>query len=140
MRLIAFITEAPAVNTILRHLCEPTSPPRSGPRTRPPFWDQAPEPVPDWADSPAPVPELVFDQPLELVAQRTVPRSACRASPHRLDAQACLPLATPALAHPPGHPPSKPRGLPRGTSATPSSAPAGQPRNCLESSAQAWYG
>jgi len=36
MHIIAFITAAPAVHTILRHLGEPTIPPASGPGTRPP--------------------------------------------------------------------------------------------------------
>ena len=64
MRLIAFITDAPAVTAILRHLGEPTSPPEAAPARGPPLWDQAAEPVTDWADSPAPVPEFVFDQRL----------------------------------------------------------------------------
>jgi len=64
MRIIAFITEAPAVNTILRHLGEPTTAPEVAPARGPPLWDQAAEPVAHWADSPAPVPEYVFDQRL----------------------------------------------------------------------------
>jgi hypothetical protein len=64
MRIIAFLTAAPAVNAILGHLGEPTSPPEVAPARGPPLWDQAPEPVPHWADSPAPVPEFVFDQRL----------------------------------------------------------------------------
>jgi hypothetical protein len=64
MRIIAFLTEAPAVNTILRHLGEPTSPPEVAPARGPPLWDPAPDPVAHWADSPAPVPEFVFDQRL----------------------------------------------------------------------------
>ena len=63
-RIIAFLTQAPAVTTILRHLGEPTSPPEAAPARGPPLWDQAAEPVNGWADSPAPVPEFVFDQRL----------------------------------------------------------------------------
>ena len=59
--IIAFITQVHAVNTILRHLGESTSPPEMAPARGPPLWDQAAEPVPDWADSPAPVPAFVFD-------------------------------------------------------------------------------
>ena len=36
MRIIAFVTDAPAVNTILTHLGEPTTPPEVAPRTWPP--------------------------------------------------------------------------------------------------------
>ena len=35
MRIIAFLTEAPAVTTILRHLGEPTSPPEAAPARAP---------------------------------------------------------------------------------------------------------
>jgi hypothetical protein len=62
MRIIAFITQAPAVNTILRHLGEPTTPPEVARARGPPLWDPVAEPVAHWADSPAPVPEYVFDQ------------------------------------------------------------------------------
>jgi hypothetical protein len=64
MRIIAFITQAPALNTILAHLGEPTSPPEVAPARGPPLWDQAPEPLANWDDAPAPVPEFVFDQRL----------------------------------------------------------------------------
>jgi len=64
MHIIAFITEPPAVNMILRHLGEPTTPPEVARARGPPLWDQAAEPVPDWAEAPAPVPEFVFDQRL----------------------------------------------------------------------------
>ena len=64
MRSIACVTQAPAVNTILRHLGEPTSPPEAARARGPPLWDQAAEPLPDWAEPPAPVPEFVFDQRL----------------------------------------------------------------------------
>jgi hypothetical protein len=64
MRIIAFITQAPALPSILTHLGEPTTPPALARARGPPLWDQAAEPVPHWADSPAPVPEFVFDQRL----------------------------------------------------------------------------
>ena len=60
----AHFAEAPAVNTILRHLGEPTSPPEVARARGPPVWDPVTEPVPRWDDSPAPVPEFVFDQRL----------------------------------------------------------------------------
>jgi hypothetical protein len=64
MHIIAFITAAPAVHTILRHLDEPTIPPAVARARGPPLWDPAPQPVPHWADAPAPLPDFVFDQPL----------------------------------------------------------------------------
>ena len=39
MRIIAFITEAPAVRQILAHWGEPTSPPRLAPARGPPLWE-----------------------------------------------------------------------------------------------------
>jgi hypothetical protein len=39
MRIIAFITEAPAVREIPAHLGEPTSPPRMAPARGPPLWE-----------------------------------------------------------------------------------------------------
>ena len=39
MRIIAFITEAPAVRQILAHLGEATSPPRLAPARGPPLWE-----------------------------------------------------------------------------------------------------
>jgi hypothetical protein len=41
MRIIAFITEAPAVREILVHLGEPTSPPRIALPRGPPLWEIA---------------------------------------------------------------------------------------------------
>ncbi len=64
MRIIAFITGAPALQSILTRLGEPTSPPEAAPARGPPLWDQAAEPAAHWADSPAPLPEFVFDQRL----------------------------------------------------------------------------
>jgi hypothetical protein len=64
MRIIAFITEAPARHAILTSLGEPTSPPDVAPARGPPLWEQPAEPVAHWEDTPAPVPEFVFDQRL----------------------------------------------------------------------------
>ena len=64
MRLIAFVTDAAAVKTILGHWGQPTSPPEVAPARGPPLWDQAPEPRANWDDAPAPVPAFVFDQRL----------------------------------------------------------------------------
>jgi hypothetical protein len=60
MRIIAFITSAPALPSILSHLGEPTSPPQVAPARDPPLWDQAAQF--HWDDTPAPAPEYVFDQ------------------------------------------------------------------------------
>jgi len=38
MRIIAFITDGPAVRNILAHLGEPTAPPRIAPASGPPLW------------------------------------------------------------------------------------------------------
>ena len=64
MRIIAFITQAPALPSILTHLGEPTTPPALARARGPPLWDQAAEPLAHWADSPAPLPEFAFDQRL----------------------------------------------------------------------------
>lgn len=63
MRIIAFITQAPAVNTILGHLGEPTTPPEVAPARGPPLWDTVAEPVPRWGDSPARAPPLLESRP-----------------------------------------------------------------------------
>lgn len=63
MRIIAFITDAPTVRTILAHLGEPTAPPRSAPARGPPLGAAAgaeQDPTPDPALQPAPAYE--FDQ------------------------------------------------------------------------------
>ena len=62
MRLIAFVTDPPAVKSILTHLGEPTTPPQVARARGPPLWEQAPEPLANRDESPAPVPEFVFDQ------------------------------------------------------------------------------
>jgi hypothetical protein len=64
MRLIAFVTDPPAVKSILTHLGEPTTPPQVARARGPPLWDPAPEPVANWDEAPAPVPDFVFDQRL----------------------------------------------------------------------------
>jgi len=64
MRLIAFVTDPPAVKTILAHLGEPSTPPEVARARGPPLWDPAPEPMANWDEAPAPVPEFVFDQRL----------------------------------------------------------------------------
>jgi len=64
MCIIAFVTHAAAVKTILGHLAQPTSAPEVAPARGPPLWDQAPEPLANWDAAPAPVPEYVFDQRL----------------------------------------------------------------------------
>ena len=48
MRIIAFVTGAPALSSILTHLGEPTSPPEVAPAPGPPLWDPAPEPLANW--------------------------------------------------------------------------------------------
>lgn len=62
--IIAFVTGAPALPSILTHLGEPTTPPEVARARGPPLWDPAPEPVANWDEAPAPVPEFVFDQRL----------------------------------------------------------------------------
>ena len=64
MRIIAFVTGAPALPSILTHLGEPTTPPEVARARGPPLWDPAPEPVANWDEAPARVPEFVFDQRL----------------------------------------------------------------------------
>jgi hypothetical protein len=64
MRIIAFVTDAPARLSILTYLGEPATAPEVAPARGPPLWEQALEPLPHWQDTPAPVPEFVFDQRL----------------------------------------------------------------------------
>jgi hypothetical protein len=64
MRIIAFITAAPALQFILTHLGEPATPPELASARGPPLWDQATAPPAHWDDAPAPLPEFVFDQRL----------------------------------------------------------------------------
>ena len=68
MRIIAFVTERPAIHSILGYLGEPTAPPEACPGLRsgvapargPSLWEQAAQF--HWDDTPAPAPEYVFDQ------------------------------------------------------------------------------
>ena len=60
MRIIAFVTERPAIHTILSYLGEPTTPPELAPARGSPQWQQATALHRD--DTPAPAPEYVFDQ------------------------------------------------------------------------------
>jgi len=60
MRLIAFVTDPPAIHSILRYLGEPTAAPQVAPARGPPLWEQAAQF--HWDDIPAPAPEYVFDQ------------------------------------------------------------------------------
>ena len=62
LRIIAFITEPPAIKAILAHLGEPIAPPIVAPARGPPRWNLAIEPVPDWVDTPPPAPAFDFDQ------------------------------------------------------------------------------
>jgi hypothetical protein len=62
MRLIAFVTDAPLIHSILTYLGEPTTPPEVAPARGPPLWEQAAQFHRD--DTPAPAPEYVFDQRL----------------------------------------------------------------------------
>ncbi|MCM8614066.1 transposase [Accumulibacter sp.] len=62
MKIIAFITEGPAIGQILGHLGEPTSPPRLMPARGPPLWemqDNAPGEIDLQAQ---PAPDYEFDQ------------------------------------------------------------------------------
>ena len=52
MRIIAFLTEPPAVKTVLRHLGEPITPPEVARARGPPLWDESAEFLPHGADSP----------------------------------------------------------------------------------------
>jgi hypothetical protein len=59
-RIIAFVTDRPAIHCILRYLGEPTAPPEVAPARGPPLWEQAAQL--HWDNTPAPAPEYVFDQ------------------------------------------------------------------------------
>ena len=63
MRIIAFITDGPAVRDILAHCGEPTAPPRIAPARGPPLWEAA-DPEHDPATDPLlpPIPAFEFDQ------------------------------------------------------------------------------
>ena len=60
VRIIAFVTERPAIHCILDCLGEPTAPPEVAPARGPPLWEQGAQL--HWDDTPPPAPEYVFDQ------------------------------------------------------------------------------
>jgi hypothetical protein len=60
VHIIAFVTERPAIHSILSYLGEPTAAPEVAPARGPPRWEQATQPL--WDAIPAPAPEYVFDQ------------------------------------------------------------------------------
>ena len=62
VRIIAFITEAPAVRQILAHLGEPTSPPRLAPARGPPLWDMPDAEQRGFDPQAQPAPDYEFDQ------------------------------------------------------------------------------
>ena len=62
MRIIAFVTDRPAIHSILTYLGETTTPPQVAAARGPPLWEQAAQL--HWDDTPAPAPEYVFDQPV----------------------------------------------------------------------------
>ena len=62
MRIIAFITEPPAIKALLTHLGAPIAPPIVAPARGPPQWDLAVESAPDWVDTPPPASVFDFDQ------------------------------------------------------------------------------
>ena len=62
IRIIAFITEAPAVREILAYLGEPTSPPRMAPARGPPLWEMADAGQGECDPQAQPVPDYEFDQ------------------------------------------------------------------------------
>ena len=62
MRIIGFITDAPAVRQILAHLGEPTSPPRLAPARGPPLWEMADAGQGEFDPQAQPAPDYEFDQ------------------------------------------------------------------------------
>jgi hypothetical protein len=60
MRIIAIVTERPAIHSILTCLGEPTAAPEVAPARGPPLWEQVAQF--HWDHTPAPAPEYVFDQ------------------------------------------------------------------------------
>ena len=62
MRIIALISEAPAVRQILVHLDEPTSPPRLPPARGPPLWEMPDVGQRGFDPQAQPAPDYEFDQ------------------------------------------------------------------------------
>jgi hypothetical protein len=65
MRIIAFVTDRPAIHSILSYLGEPTAPPELAPARGPPLWEQATQL--HWDDIPAPAPSVRVRPAGELV-------------------------------------------------------------------------
>jgi hypothetical protein len=61
MRIVAFISEAPAVREILTYLGEPTSPPRMAPARGPPLWKRADAGPTECDPQVQPAPDYEFD-------------------------------------------------------------------------------
>ena len=64
MRIIAFITDAPAVRDILAHLGAPITPPTAAPARGPPLWDMPPAGQREIDPQAQPAPAFEFDQRL----------------------------------------------------------------------------
>jgi len=62
MRIIAFITAAPAAREILTNLGEPTSPPRLAPARGPPLWEMSDAGQGEFDPQAQPPPDYEFDQ------------------------------------------------------------------------------
>jgi hypothetical protein len=79
MHIIAFVTERPAIHSILTCLGEPTAAPDLAPARGPPLWEQAAQL--HWDDTPAPAPsvrvrpagKLVGLVPLDICVRRRPP-------------------------------------------------------------------
>jgi hypothetical protein len=61
IRIISFITEAPDIRKILKHIGEPTEPPRISPARGPPFQDDVNQDS-SWDPATQPAPDYEFDQ------------------------------------------------------------------------------
>ncbi|MBK9115549.1 MAG: transposase [Betaproteobacteria bacterium] len=62
MRIIAFITDPSTLHGLLRHLGEPTAPPRIAPALGPPLWDLSDATTGDCDPHAQPAPAYEFDQ------------------------------------------------------------------------------
>jgi len=62
MRIIAFITAAPAVRQILTNLGEPTLPPRLASARGPPLWEMPDAGQGEFGTEAQPAPDYEFDQ------------------------------------------------------------------------------
>lgn len=77
MRIVAFITDAPALRDILAHLGEPTAPPRIAPARGAPLWEQA---AAEWVD---PHPPSWTRQPSPHWPTNSINASPCNPAPVR---------------------------------------------------------